>query len=415
MPRWFLFENVPAIRSHRVFGQIAQRFESLRTTDGAAFRYVMFDGVYSAADYGVPQNRRRFIRVGYRADLALDKWVSPKKFPGPKVRWALGDLPPIESGTTAATIHYGTAAWHWYARMMRRNVGLGAQAKATFHICRKHNVDDTALFAEMKPGAKFADPEVQAIIPKVNPSHKLLKYSTEKFADKLHRLDPNRVAWTVTAHLQKDCYKFIHYRDARTISVREAARLQSFPDHFSFGRTKMGPAFRMIGNAVPPLLARAFAESFIASDATLAWRRRELAARALPDDLWVRLERLWPQCRPARGRKPLNKRNLLVGILYVLGSGIPWDLLPTSLQSGAGSTCRNYYERWKAIGEWDRIQEIVRQWASEHPAVSERTPSFWDLVYSPENTAQVLLHLVSSSVRISVCKANITCETATAS
>ena len=62
------------------------------------------------------------------------------------------------------------------------------------------------------------------------------------------------------AHLGKDSYSHIHYdsRQARTISVREAARLQSFPDGFSFFGT-MNPAFRQIGNAVPPLLAKAVA------------------------------------------------------------------------------------------------------------------------------------------------------------
>jgi DNA (cytosine-5)-methyltransferase 1 len=63
------------------------------------------------------------------------------------------------------------------------------------------------------------------------------------------------------AHLGKDCYSHIHYddRQARTISVREAARLQSFPDGFRFSGT-MNPAFKQIGNAVPPLIAHAMAE-----------------------------------------------------------------------------------------------------------------------------------------------------------
>ena len=66
------------------------------------------------------------------------------------------------------------------------------------------------------------------------------------------------------AHLGKDGYSHIHYdsRQARTISVREAARLQSFPDGFVFSGT-MNPAFRQIGNAVPPLLAKALAETIV--------------------------------------------------------------------------------------------------------------------------------------------------------
>jgi hypothetical protein len=106
----------------------------------------------------------------------------------------------------------------------------------------------------------------------INPNHKLIKYSAEKFKDKLHRLDPERPAWTVTAHLQKDCYKFIHHRQPRTITVREAARLQSFPDWFRFDGLSMVTAFRLIGNAVPALMANAFAHSFVAVDPRLARR-----------------------------------------------------------------------------------------------------------------------------------------------
>jgi DNA (cytosine-5)-methyltransferase 1 len=76
----------------------------------------------------------------------------------------------------------------------------------------------------------------------------------------------------VTAHLQKDCYKFIHYSQPRTITVREAARLQSFPDWFRFEGLSMVASFGLIGNAVPPLMAQAFAESFAEADAALFTR-----------------------------------------------------------------------------------------------------------------------------------------------
>lgn len=68
------------------------------------------------------------------------------------------------------------------------------------------------------------------------------------------------------AHLEKDSYSHIHYESAqaRTISVREAARLQSFPDGFVVCGT-MNPAFRQIGNAVPPLLAKAIAQEIRAT------------------------------------------------------------------------------------------------------------------------------------------------------
>jgi len=81
-------------------------------------------------------------------------------------------------------------------------------------------------------------------------------YDPGKFPNKWCKMDPDSPARTLLAHLAHDCYTHIHYDDiqARTLSVREAARLQSFPDGFRFCGG-MNPAFRMIGNAVPPLMA----------------------------------------------------------------------------------------------------------------------------------------------------------------
>ena len=85
-------------------------------------------------------------------------------------------------------------------------------------------------------------------------------YDPEKFPNKWRKLEPDRPSCTLTAHLGKDAYSHIHYDSdqARTISVREAARLQSFPDGYVFSGA-MNSAFRQIGNAVPPLMAQAIA------------------------------------------------------------------------------------------------------------------------------------------------------------
>lgn len=85
-------------------------------------------------------------------------------------------------------------------------------------------------------------------------------YDPKKFANKWRKLDPHAPSRTLTAHIGKDTYSHIHYdsSQARTISVREAARLQSFPDGFVFEGT-LDPALRQIGNSVPPLLAKAIA------------------------------------------------------------------------------------------------------------------------------------------------------------
>ena len=89
-------------------------------------------------------------------------------------------------------------------------------------------------------------------------------YDPTKFPNKWRKMEPDRPARTLMAHLGKDSYSHIHYdsAQARTISVREAARLQSFPDGFIF-RGTMNPAFRQIGNAVPPLMVKAIATTML--------------------------------------------------------------------------------------------------------------------------------------------------------
>src|SRR5207302_11086842 len=89
-------------------------------------------------------------------------------------------------------------------------------------------------------------------------------YDPGKFPNKWRKMDADEPARTLMAHLGKDTYSHIHYdsAQARTITVREAARLQSFPDGFVFKGT-MNPAFRQIGNSVPPLLSFALARHLV--------------------------------------------------------------------------------------------------------------------------------------------------------
>lgn len=91
-------------------------------------------------------------------------------------------------------------------------------------------------------------------------------YDVNKFPNRWWKLRPDYPVRTLMAHIGKDTYSHIHWdrEQARTISVREAARLQGFPDGFRFSGT-MNPAFRQIGNAVPPLMAAAIAAIMRAS------------------------------------------------------------------------------------------------------------------------------------------------------
>ena len=262
-PKWFFFENVPTIRNHKIYPRLLARFNDLHSPDGEKLDYEISPDVYVASHYGVPQKRQRFILVGC-LKTTLAKWVQPRKRSVPiTVADALGDLRRIEAGARKSTLNYSKQAKRTYQRLMRSGFLSEEMRELHDHICRSHEDDDIELFARMKQGQRFADEAVQQALVEVNPKHHLRPYATENFTDKLHRLEGARPAWTVTAHLQKDGYKFIHHRQARTISVREAARLQSFPDWFRFSELGMGSAFRLIGNAVPPLMACAFARKML--------------------------------------------------------------------------------------------------------------------------------------------------------
>lgn len=222
---------------------------------------------------------------------------------------ALGDLPPIyaqallESGELRrgarrfdSPIPYDSEPHTQYAELMRSWPGFEAPPVLTDHVIR-YLPRDYPLFARMNPGDQYPEAyqhamtmlqERLAVLAKQgvkvktgSKQYEELKasivppYDVRKFPNKWRKMWRDQPARTLMAHLGKDSYSHIHYdsRQARTISVREAARLQSFPDGFLFCGT-MNPAFRQIGNAVPPLLAKAVAEEMMK---TLKRAQRETA------------------------------------------------------------------------------------------------------------------------------------------
>lgn len=212
-------------------------------------------------------------------------------------RQALGDLPPIDARALLASGELKRGARRFdqpvlyiqqkrpnaYVKLMRGWPGFTAPPELLDHVIR-YLPRDYPLFARLKPGDQYPEAfrtaermfgealkrlaaDGQTIRPN-SAAWKKLKaeivppYDPTKFPNKWRKMEPDLPARTLMAHLGKDSYSHIHYdsAQARTISVREAARLQSFPDGFRFSGT-MNPAFRQIGNAVPPVLAGAIARS----------------------------------------------------------------------------------------------------------------------------------------------------------
>ena len=117
------------------------------------------------------------------------------------------------------------------------------------HVTRAVRPDDAEIFALMEPGDTYLDV----------PEH-LRRYRSDIFNDKYLRLSFDDLSRTITAHIAKDGYWYIHPREDRTLSIREAARIQTFPDRFRFAGHP-STRYHQIGNAVPPLLASAIATS----------------------------------------------------------------------------------------------------------------------------------------------------------
>ncbi|GAB2527868.1 DNA cytosine methyltransferase [Simplicispira piscis] len=167
-----------------------------------------------------------------------------------------------------------------YSRLMREWHGFATKS-TTGHVFR-YLPRDYKIFAEIEPGWEYPqvhayverkiatwlagraqrglptstrDPDVSAFITSWR-----IPYDPTKFPNKWWKLRPDAPVRTLMAHLGKDSYSHIHFdsQQARPITVREAARLQSFPDGFVF-KGSMNPAFKQIGNAVPPLFAYAIA------------------------------------------------------------------------------------------------------------------------------------------------------------
>jgi DNA (cytosine-5)-methyltransferase 1 len=214
---------------------------------------------------------------------------------------AIGDLPSIDARTMLRSgelkrgarrldkpIPYdGRRTISEYAQTMRAWPGFEMVENLTDHVIR-YLPRDYDLFARLDPGDQYPEAHGHAIamfsaqiaamrrrgtkILDGSVAYERLRdsivppYDAGKFPNKWRKMWRDQPARTLMAHLSKDGYSHIHYdsNQARTISVREAARLQSFPDGFHFCGT-MNPAFRQIGNAVPPLMALALAREIMST------------------------------------------------------------------------------------------------------------------------------------------------------
>jgi DNA (cytosine-5)-methyltransferase 1 len=241
-PRAVIMENVPDMALDREMFILRSMVFDLESLG-----YSVQERVVDAWRYGVPQFRQRLILVAMRDGGAFE-WPAeaPRKV---TVSNAISDLPLVEGGWRPKG---GAEGWAEYPgprtsfqRAMRSGVPPVDERKVFDHITRPVREDDERAFELLDSESRYSD----------LPDH-LKRYRDDIFDDKYKRLSGDDVSRTITAHIAKDGYWYIHPEQNRTLTVREAARIQTFPDWFRFA----GPpssAFKQIGNAVPPRLGYA--------------------------------------------------------------------------------------------------------------------------------------------------------------
>ena len=235
-PRAVLLENVPDMALGDDLTVIRIIVDELQTAG-----YETHLDIVEAPDYGVPQHRQRLILVALRDQARPFEWPAPVQ----KVSiWeAIGDLPALGEGTGADVLPYRKRKRTPFQDRARGALRDADRTRVYDHVTRAVRDDDRQAFRLMNEHTRYGDLPAD-----------LRRYRADTFNDKYKRHGRDELARSITAHIAKDGYWYIHPVEERTFSVREAARLQTFPDWYRFAGNRTH-AFRQIGNAVPPLLA----------------------------------------------------------------------------------------------------------------------------------------------------------------
>lgn len=249
-PKAVLMENVPDMALDKdmfILRTMVHELESIG--------YAVEERVVDTSQYGVPQFRQRLILVALRDKTAFT-WPTPVP-DRVTVGNAIDDLPAVEGGWRPEGGAEGWAPYEApktaFQRRLREGMNGDLADRVYDQITRPVREDDKIAFEYMDSKTLYSD------LPE-----ELRRYRADIFDDKYKRLDEDGLSRTITAHIAKDGYWYIHPTQNRTLTVREAARIQTFPDRYRFA----GPpsaAFRQIGNAVPPFLGEQLGRAIRAS------------------------------------------------------------------------------------------------------------------------------------------------------
>ena len=253
-PKFFVMENVKGMLS--VAEQVKEDFR--------AIGYSVECHILNAKNFGVPQNRERLIYIGnclgvdneqiFNEIFALSENI-PEHNLGDAL-FALRELEAsrVKNSTESGSIESGykieknnITETNDYISYINQDRVVNVVSN---HKARYNNDRDIEIYGRMEPGDRSDDPKIADIMP----------YARRNgiFKDKYFKLENDKVCKTITAHMKFDCNMYIHPTQARGLTPREAARVQSYPDDYFF-RGAYTKTYMQIGNSVPPLLGRAIA------------------------------------------------------------------------------------------------------------------------------------------------------------
>ena len=257
-PKFFVMENVRGMANK--IEEIKQNFREYLGEE-----YQFDAAVLQAQDFGVPQNRKRLIMIGNRMGInpaEIFAEIEKQKRPAFVLKDALEGLPELQaraekgrsdiensiSGFSVCDFDYPKTDFYRFINSDR------SLDKLYNHKNRYNNPRDIEIFSRLPQGGDSLHPSIADIMPYSRRNH--------IFKDKYFKLEEGKICKTITSHMKYDCNMYIHPWQARGLSPREAARIQTFPDDYVL----TGPQnswYAQVGNAVPVKLAKAIGDAIM--------------------------------------------------------------------------------------------------------------------------------------------------------
>lgn len=257
-PQFFIMENVKGMANK--FDEIIANFKEYLGDE-----YLYDYRLLKVQDFGIPQNRERFIMIGNRMGIDPNEIfteIERHKRPPFVLKDALFGLPHLEArkeknkgeyeslecGFTERDFSYPSTDFYHFIN------GDRVITKLYNHKNRYNNLRDIEIFRRLPQGANSLHESIQDIMP--------YKRRNNIFKDKYFKLDENQICKTITSHMKYDCNMYIHPWEARGLSPREAARIQTFPDDFVL-KGSQNSWYAQVGNAVPVKFAEVIGKSIM--------------------------------------------------------------------------------------------------------------------------------------------------------